>query len=121
MPQRQNTFQVDSATVQGEGAYVVLRRMSWKDMQHNNLTLAEFNGGELPRSMDTLRLTTEFLATNTDITAKTLQQAVVAWNWVDDAGAPLPLPSAGGMEKLSDQEVQFLIRALQPQAEALKN
>lgn len=120
MPKRNNTFRVESDEVQGEGSFVVLRRQSWGDAQRNNRLLAEMNGGELPRGPEQVRLTTEFLEANVDITQETLAKAVVAWNWVDDEEKPLPIPSAGE-PNLTGEEVQFIIRALSAKAETEKN
>lgn len=120
MPKRNNTFRVESEEVQGEGSFVVLRRQSWRDAQQNNRLLAEMNGGELPRGVEHIRLTTEFLGANVNITKQTLEKAVVAWNWVDDEGNPQPIPSAGEPD-LTQEEVQFIIRALSTKAETEKN
>ncbi len=120
MPERRNTFRVESDEVQGEGSFVVLRRQSWRDAQANARMLAELNGGVVPVAGERVRATVAFLAANEQATNEMLQKAVVAWNWVDDAGKPLPIPSEGDPD-LNSQEVQFLVRALQPSQEALKN
>lgn len=122
MPERKNTFRVESDEVQGEGSFVVLRKPSWREQQDKNERIAEANGGAMPRSMAELaRVTTEWLRTNREVAEQQVAGCVVRWNWVDDEGKPMPLPKDGGMAQLSFDEMQWLYTRLQPQAEAAKN
>lgn len=121
MPKRLNTIRLESTEVQGEGSFVVLRRLDWKTAQHNNRALAELNNGVLPGVAERVTVTLALLDTNQQITDEMLRAAIIEWNWVDDAENPLPLPRDAGIGHLSDLEVQFLVRALQPRGDAAKN
>jgi len=45
-----------------------------------------------------------------EFTVKLLNEAVIEWNWVDDSGAPLLLPSNGlEIESLLTNEVMWLV------------
>lgn len=69
MPNRKyaRTWRVDSEDVQGEGSWVEFRRLTWSEMQpllqRENLENIELAGA-----------------------------MINGWNWVDDAGEPLPQP-----------------------------
>jgi hypothetical protein len=121
MPERKRTFRVESVEVQGDGSFVILRKLSWVQRQEAQLLLAEAAGGELPQDKSKIRATTAFLTTNRDFTREMLGKAVERWNWVQDDGTAMPLPADGGMELLSEDEVLFLVRALQPKEDAGKN
>jgi hypothetical protein len=96
-----NTFRADAATVQGEGAYVVLRKASWGQTQKLQQAKPEESVGLIP---------------------EVLAECVAEWNWVDEAGAPLPLPKQAGIAALSVDEVSFLVTALvATNPEAAKN
>lgn len=91
MPQRMNTLRADATPVQGDGAYVVLRKASWGQTQRLQQAAPEESVGLIP---------------------EVLAECVAEWNWVDEAGAPLPLPHEAGIAALSVDEVAFLVQAL---------
>jgi hypothetical protein len=117
MATRQGTVRVDAAAVQGEGAFVVVRKLGYAQRQKANQMLTAAFGGKLAQQADTknLVLTSEFLAGNDAYTRELLTANVVAWNWVDDAGAALALPAADPnvIEGLTEDEVTFLTQAIQ--------
>lgn len=122
MPKRQNTVKVDSAEVQGEGSYVVLRRMSWARQNEAQRLLAEAAGGQLPSDASEMKLSGAFIQTNAEYTRQLLSESVVEWNWVDDDEKPMPLPSAAGQTlDLSTDEVQFILTHLRGKPADLKN
>jgi hypothetical protein len=121
MPQRQNTLRLETPQLQGDGSFVTLRRLSWERQQEAQRLLAEGNGGTLPRDGAEMSVTAEFLRTNEAWTREILAESVINWNWVDDAGQPMPLPVDGGIPLLSLDEVLFLLRTLQPSREQQKN
>jgi hypothetical protein len=89
---------VDSAEVQGEGSFVLLKTPALSDMERLEV----------------------FAADGVDETAAIkfivplLSGLVLDWDWVDDDGNPLPKPSedAGVFDALTFQEQMFLVTAL---------
>ncbi len=94
MAQRQNQVRHDSAEVQGEGSYVVLRRF----------TLGEY--------LEFKALANDPADVEGIAAAKfAIKTTVVKWNWVDDDGQALPLPADGlDLTLLSTEEVGFIVR-----------
>lgn len=117
MAKRMGFVRVDSASVQGEGSYVLVRRLGYAQRQAANRMMADACGGKLPRNMDgaDITLSSDFLTSNDVYTRDLLKSNVAKWNWVDDADAPLPLPAkdASVIDGLTDEEVTFLVRAIQ--------
>lgn len=76
-----STMRVDTDDVQGEGSYVVLRKPTWRDMR---LALGAFQaaGGDANEEYAGLMMVDALLP-----------GMIVEWNWTDEAGQPLPLPS----------------------------
>ena len=105
MPQRKSTKKVNSEAVQGEGAYVVLKKVTvgmWKE------TRAKI---ALPD------------ADSMTIDLETIRDHVVEWNWVDDDGEPWPVPSQDEnvLDALTIDEKSFLVGALFGDEEERKN
>lgn len=122
MPKRNNLMRVPSDEVQGEGSFVLLRRIRWETQQEAQMKLAKAAGGEIGSNGEGVRVTTEFLQMNAEFTRDLLQQCVVDWNWVDDDGKEFPKPSdPAAVGVLNVEEVQFIVRALQPGRDELKN
>ena len=117
MAQRQGIIRVDASDVQGDGAYVVVRKLGYAQRQMATRMMADAFGGKLPQNLQgaDITLTSEFLAGNDAYTRDLLTANVIEWNWVDDAGKALPVPSADPsvIERLTDDEVNFLARAIQ--------
>lgn len=95
MAQRQGTFRVESAAVQGEGAFVVLRRLKYgvisaagRKVSAGNVTAEE----------------------NDTFIRDLLKQGIVEWNWVDDEGKALPVPP--DPDDLLATEVNFLVEQI---------
>ena len=81
MPERPNTVKVDASSVQGEGAYVEWRRMTWGERREAMAAIAN----------DKAKAIDFFFG------------HFAGWNWVDSDGNPLPLPETG-----YEEEVKFL-------------
>ena len=117
MAQRQGIIRVDASEVQGDGAYVVVRKLGYAQRQMATRMMADAFGGKLPQNLQgaDLSVTSEFLAGNDAYTRDLLTANIIEWNWVDDAGKALPVPSAEPaiIERLTDDEVNFLARAIQ--------
>lgn len=79
MPERPSTVRVDASSIQGKGAYLIWKRLTW---------------GERKANYEPIEL---------------LIAHIVDWNWVDGDGNPLPLPkSQEDFEALYDEEIVFL-------------
>lgn len=92
MAQRKATFRVDTEAVQGAGSFAEIRSMT---------------AGEH------LRYRSEGKVDGYDWYSHSLQvlrEHVVTWDWVDEDGTPLPLPSADPtvIERLTDPEIELL-------------
>ena len=87
MPQRQRVKQIKSEEVQGADSWVKIRKPTVGEARE--------------------------LLGNTELGAK-FQQVVLAWNWVDDNGDPLPQPSEVPdiTDLLTADEITFINGAL---------
>lgn len=90
-----NVKRLDSDEVQGEGSYVLLRALPYSMVTAR----ARIDQGDLQQ---VLAFNQEFLA-----------GVVVDWNWVDDAGELLPLPSVDEtvINRLVIPEFEWITRA----------
>lgn len=97
MPERvyKKTNKIDTAEVQGEGSYVIMRRLTWGDVEE----LAAQEAGN---------------NTRLEIARNILPHYLDEWNWVDDQGNPLPSPKENFevIEGLVGLEVNFLLTKL---------
>jgi len=95
---QQRHVKVGSAEVQGEGTYVVVRRV----------TVAETK--EIMRSTTDREAGLETYCENTEWVAA----RILEWNWTDEAGNPLPYPKndPGVIDRLTNEELQFLNQAI---------
>lgn len=109
MPKRQNVKTIDSSAVQGEGSYVVIKRMTYGEARAAR---------DLARRAEKDKDEDAVADAGQDMIANHL----MTWNWVDDEGNPLPLPrdDRGVFDRLTDEEVLFLGQALNGTADAQK-
>lgn len=95
MAKRQNTRKVPSDSIQGPNSYVVVRQVEF---------------GMLLEAAEKADSAKRNPREEKDYTQRLLNAAVIEWDWVDDDGVALPLPSQGlDVEKLLTQEVTFLV------------
>ena len=96
MPERLNKLlkRIDSADVQGDGSYVMMKAP----------TIGDIRDGALPDTTDR--------AANMDFAVNLLGKLVKEWNWVDDNGDPLPQPNEDLINGLPYAEIKFLMDAL---------
>lgn len=109
MPQRKtSTVQVDSTEVQGEGSWVRVRRLTWGEIK------------ALSRRQEAIKEDQEQAI---EVTDELLAEHALAWNWVDDDGAPLPQPkgNVGIIDQLTDEEFSFLADAITGNERERKN
>lgn len=84
---RPDTVKVDASSVQGEGAYIEWRRMTWGERK-------DYQAEAQAERLDPVQLILNQLA---------------GWNWQDAQGNPLPLPQGeADLDKLYDEEITFL-------------
>lgn len=94
MAERQSVVRTKSFSVQGAGSWVKLRKLSLGQVSEFQ-AMAEQN-------LDIDEETTELI--------KLVEAQVVDWNWVDDEGDPLPLPSKmDDINVLTAEEFNFLL------------
>ena len=84
---RNSVVKVDASKIQGEGAYILWRRITWgerKQIQESNKQ----------GTLDPMQIVIDYLD---------------EWNWVDNDGNPLPIPSTlDDLNDLYDEELEFL-------------
>jgi hypothetical protein len=84
---RPDTIKVDTSGVQGEGASIEWRRMTWGERK-------EYQQKAEKGELDPLRFILDHL---------------VSWNWQDAEGKAIPLPqSETDLDALYDEEITFL-------------
>jgi len=105
MAKRNNVRRHDASVVQGEGAFVVIRSVTWGEAK---AVRAEF---EALSDSEKLARNDRFIA-----------EHVVDWNWVDDDDKPLPLPrdEPAIVDQLTREEIEYL-NALMTEGENTKN
>lgn len=92
MSKRPTTIKVDASSVQGEGAYIIFKRLTWGERREY---LKKYVAMKPKETVETSR---QFLL-----------EHLVSWNWVDENGAPIPLPKNEEDEcALYDDEANFL-------------
>ena len=125
MPKRLSSRTVKSDEVQGEGSEVTLTGLKVYEMKEQRLAAEEAKNKataynkqlrkhkklqEANPDLDDLDpYTTKYNVMDAGI--ETLKKHILAWNWVDDDGEPLPQPQEDSdvFDKLTDDEVAFLI------------
>jgi hypothetical protein len=85
--ERKSSVRVDASTVQGEGAFIVWRRITWGERKA--LQEAAKKGELQP-----LEVLVTYLEN---------------WNWVNNNGEPMPIPkTVEELNPLFDEEIEFL-------------
>ena len=105
MPELLNTFTEPSEAVQGPESWVKFRRLPYAMIQAARRLI---ESGQITAAEDERQ------------TRAIIQQAVAAWNWVDDEGAPLPQPATDPqvIDRLNGPEVDCLMAHASGQAQA---
>lgn len=106
MPERKNQRKVPSESIQGEGSFVIVTPLTYGEQREIALSpLDSESDSEARAQRDEAHV----------------RAHVVGWNWVDDAGAPLPLPTQddGVLERLTVEEWNFVVGAINGDPNAL--
>jgi HEPN domain-containing protein len=92
MPQRQLIYRYPTPEVQGEDSYVKIRAPKVRDIKALRKVLSQSVEEQLEAQTELIR------------------KHVVEWNWVDDEGNQLPLPSDDltVLDELTSQEQRLL-------------
>lgn len=96
---RQSVKRYPSDKIMGKGSWVEFRKLTW----------GESKAFTIQQENDTLTAVEKI-----DQVQTILQEHIVDWNWVDDDGnkLPLPTPDNGVFEQLNDDETSFLVGLL---------
>lgn len=121
MAKRQNVKRVDSEQVQGAGSYVMVERMTVKKGKELQALRREMDKQErIEKAMQEQdpewepEEGTGSEALSLKIASAIMVDHIKGWDWVDNEGNPLPLPSADidVIDLLTDEEMQFLSQAI---------
>lgn len=111
MPSRQMIRRLPSVDVQGLDSWVSVTKTTFGEAEQlKALAKAAQDAGQPLDDMDVFK----------DMAIKHIKD----WNWVDEDGQPLPLPSKDPsvIQGMTDDEVTFIRKAIQgPGADDLKN
>lgn len=116
MPKRKSVVTIDCDEVQGEDSWIKLRQLTFAEMR---VLLKELHARRKKRRKEIKADLAEFGEESgvRPIDPEELEDSVrlcldhiVAWNWVDDDGNPLPQPGECPevLEQLTNAEMQFL-------------
>lgn len=102
MPKRLYIRTYNTEEVQGEGSFVKLRDRSYGKSKEIAAQVANMTDEEKAESV-----------------LQDMRDRILEWNWVDDDGQPLPLPSEDPdlFDRLYEQEVQLLTKVIRGQVE----
>lgn len=117
MPKRKTSIvRVDASDVQGEGAFVVVKKMQWGEIKA--LSKQQRKANKLAKTDEEA---SEEMAI--DMTDKLIASRVLEWNWVDDNGDPLPQPKDNPevIDMCTDEEFEFLGTAIAGSEAVRKN
>jgi len=97
MSKRLNEYVVPSDAIQGEGSFVRVRAVLYGESKRLAVEVEALNQAE-----------------KVQLNERLIMEHIIAWNWVDDEGQPLPLPSEDSsvLDRLTGQEMAFLGEAL---------
>jgi hypothetical protein len=118
MAERKGSRRIETTDLQGEGSYVIVRTLTYGQRRMARGMFLRANGGQLPTKKEDLdiKVDARYLEDNDAFTAKLLAENVLECNWVDDKGGPLPLPKDDPevIDGMTDEEVGFLVRMINP-------
>lgn len=99
---------VETPDLQGEGSYVVFRRISHGAAQKARRFI--MFGDVRERADLTVEQIDEMLKEEDELTLELVLNGVLEWNWQDENGNPLPLPkNSDDLDTMTAEEVHFIV------------
>jgi len=102
------TTRLDSSEVQGDGSFItVTSKIKWKEIRHLRNLATDETG-----AVDNLQLGMD-----------TIAKMIIAWNWTDEEGIPLPVPAENPsiLDELTSDEMTWLFENVQGHLQVMKN
>lgn len=114
MPARQHVQRLPTPDIQGDDSWVEISRPTVGDIEE---LMAELPDDSLNGTDKTQNILSNLAATK-----RLISKHVLDWNWVDDNGAALDIPTEHPdiISQLTDAEMLFLVQALTYDANKLK-
>lgn len=105
---RVTSYRVDTKDLQGEGSFVVFRRLGWKSAREVRKFIMLGNVRERPDlSVDEIE---KRIAEEERLTSDCVLNGILEWNWEDEHGKPIAIPTKmSDLDDLTADEVTFLI------------
>jgi len=85
-------YTVDSSSVQGDGSFITLKRLTYGERNAAIRVIQETEGKEL-----------------LDFYLSQIAELVIGWNWQNEQGDPIPLHK---LEDLMPEEISFLVTSI---------
>lgn len=105
---RVTSRRVETPELQGEGSFVVFRKLSHGAVKEVRRFMVI---GDVKERKDlTVEQIDEMITKEETLTLELVSNGIVEWNWQDDAGNPLPIPkTTEDLDKMTDEEVQYIV------------
>lgn len=105
---RVTSRRVETPELQGEGSFVVFRKLSHGAVKEVRRFMVI---GDVKERKDlTVEQIDEMIAKEEILTLELVSNGIAEWNWQDDAGNPLPIPkTTEDLDKMTDEEVQYIV------------
>ena len=105
---RVTSRRVETPELQGEGSFVVFRKLSHGAVKEVRRFMVI---GDVKERKDlTVEQIDEMIAKEEKLTLDLISNGVMEWNWQDENGNPLPIPkTTEDLDKMTDEEVQYIV------------
>ena len=105
---RVTSRRVETPELQGEGSFVVFRKLSHGAVKEVRRFMVI---GDVKERKDlTVEQIDEMIAKEEKLTLDLISNGVMDWNWQDENGNPLPIPkTTEDLDKMTDEEVQYIV------------
>jgi len=105
---RVTSRRVETPELQGEGSFVVFRKLSHGAVKEVRRFMVI---GDVKERKDlTVEQIDEMIAKEEMLTLELVSNGIAEWNWQDENGNPLPIPkTTEDLDKMTDEEVQYIV------------